>query len=191
MTSAKLVPSPAEGHGLIDAITAKHFSAYTRGERTDLVPALVLLKVHGQQSRDTANGRHQSVQYEVVKCEPVTDPMDRDDVVWKIQSLYEARTSTGDQRPLPLGLATEERRQFLMERIEDWSKSQELTGAQLDAKWREVFGIDPTNPDSGNIAGVPGDYHKGSVAALLQFSIEVGAEPEPDEDDNQQTGDDD
>lgn len=192
MTSARLVPSPADGHGLTETITSKHFAAYTRGERTDLLPALVLLKVHGQTSRDTANGRHSSVQYEVVKLEPVTDPDDRDDAMWTIQSLYEARTSTGEQRPLPLGLANEERRQALMERIEKWSADTGLTGVELEQRWRESFGIDPDDPD-GNIAGVPGDYRKASVSSLLQFAIEVGAEPkaadQDDEDDEQDIDD--
>lgn len=187
MTAAKFVTSPAEGHGLTDTITSRHFAAYVKGERTDLVPAMVLLKVHGQTSRDTAQGRHSSVQYELVKCEPILDPSDRDNAMWQIQSLYEARTSTGAQRPLPLLLPNEERKQALLERIDDWATENDLTGGDLEARWRTEFGIGPDEEWSYGDGGVPSDYRKASVAYLLQFAIEVGAEPRPEGDD---TGDD-
>lgn len=178
MTTAKIVPAPAEGHGLIDGIASKHFAAYSKGEPIGLIPAMVLLKVHGQTARDTAHGRHRSVQYELVKLEPIIEPGDREDAMWKIQSLYENRTSTGEQRALPIGLATEERRQLLMERIEEWSKQQdpELTGGQLERKWRDHFGVG----NGDQLYEIPGDYRKAGVQHLLQFAIEIGAEPRPD-----------
>lgn len=190
MTQAKLAVSPAEGHGLIDAITQAHYAAYSKGEPIEYIPALVLLKVAGHGGHDTANGRVNTVKYEAVRLEPITEPGDRDDVMWKIQSLYESRTSTGEQRPLPLGLKTEERRQSLMERLEDWADTHDVSGADLEQRFRDHFGVG-TDPEA-NLYGIPGDYRKASVAHLLQFAIEIGAEPQPDEDESDgENGDDD
>ena len=183
MTSAKLVTSPAEGHGLTDTITRRHFTAYVKGEPFEYFPALAMFKGHGQTSRDTAQGRHEAVQYEAVKIEPFSDPADRDDAMWKIQALYEARTSTGSQRVLPLGLPNEERRLALLERIEDWADKAGLTGAELEQKWRDHYAIGD-DPEA-NYFGLPGDYRLGSVQYLLQFAIEIGAEPKPDQEDDE------
>lgn len=178
MTQAKLVPSPAEGHGLTDRITDPLFAAYLKGDRTDLIPALVLLKVHGAGGNDTANGRHQFVRFEATRCEPIPVE-DRTDALWQIQALYEARTSTGTQRPLPIGLPNEERRQFLMERIEQWATDNGVSGADLEQQWRAEFGIGDVD---GADYGTPADYRHASVQKLLQFALECGAEKQPEDD---------
>lgn len=181
MTDAKFVTSPAQGHGLTDRITDPHYTAYSKDEPVQMIPALVLLKVHGNGGNDTAQGKHRFVKYEVVKLEPFLDSNERTDAMWRIQALYEARTSTGSQRPLPLGLEGEERRVALMERIEDWAKDREIAGADLEGKWREYWAIGPDKDWSFGDAGVPGDYRRASVQHLLEFALELGAE-KPDED---------
>lgn len=189
MTQAKIAPSPAEGHGLTERITQPHYSAYTKGEPIDMVPALVLLKVSGHGGHDTANGRVNTVKYELAKVEPFLEAGDRENALWQIQSMYEARTSTGAQRPLPLGLPNEERRQFLMERMEAWADERGITGAELDARWREEFGIGPDEDWSYGDSGVPADYRRASVAHLLQFADTVIEQP-VDENDGDDGGDD-
>lgn len=179
MTQTKLAPSPAEGHGMTDRITDLHYSAYSKGEPIEVVPAMVLLKVCGNGGHDTANGRVNTVRYEITRLEPITEPNDRTDALWQIQALYEARTSTGSQRPLPLGLPNEERRQFLMERIEDWAKDNEINGTDLEAMWRAEFGIGDVD---GADYGTPADYRHASVQKLLQFALECGAEKTKDDD---------
>lgn len=174
MTQAKLAPSPSDGHGLTDRITGPHYSAYSKGESIEYIPALVLLKVAGHGGHDTANGRVNTVKYEAVRLEPILEPSDHDDMLWKIQALYEARTSTGSQRPLPIGLAGEERRLALIERIEEWATHEDLSGGELEQMWRDHFGIGE-DPEA-NLYGIPGQYEKASVAHLLQFAIETGAE---------------
>lgn len=182
MTKAKLVTNPAEGHGLTQRITDPHFSALTKGEPIGLIPALVLLKPHGYGGNVTANGEHRHVSYEVAKLEPILEPGDRTDAMWKVQALYEARTSTGSQRPLPIGLAGEERRLFLIERIEDWAARNEITGGELEQQWREHYGIGTGD----ELYGIPGDYGKAAVNHLLQFALEVGAEKLAADDDDEE-----
>lgn len=178
MTQTKLAPSPAEGHGLTDRVTDAHYTAYSKGEPIEVVPALVLLKVCGNGGHDTANGRVNTVRYEITRLEPFANE-DRTDALWQIQAMYEARTSTGSQRPLPLGLPNEERRQFLMERIEDWAKDNDVNGSDLEAMWRAEFGIGDVD---GADYGTPADYRHASVQKLLQFALECGAEKEKGDD---------
>lgn len=186
MTQAKLATNPADGHGLTDRLTGPHYTAYSKGEPIEYVPALVLLKVAGHGGHDTANGRVNTVKYEAVRLEPILEPADRDDTLWKIQALYEARTSTGSQRALPIALAGEERRLHLIEQIEDWGTREEMTGAELEARWRDYFGIGD-DPDA-NYFGLPGDYRLAGVQHLLQFAIEVHAEQPAEVTDDGATG---
>lgn len=189
MTLAKFVPNPAESHGLTDRILDPHFDALAKGQPVGLVPALVLLKPHAYGGNITTRGTQRHVKYEIARCEPITDPGDRENAMWQVQALYEARTSTGSQRPLPLGMPTEERRQALMERIEDRSKELGLTGGELEQRWRTHFGFPADGEKTDHMFEIPGDYRKAGVTQLLEFAITIDAEKggssDVDEDDDE------
>lgn len=175
MTTAKLVTSPAEGHGLTSKITDPLYSALANKRPTSPIVAVVVLKPVGLGQRETKGGSHQHVVFEATHLEPVADANQANELRYLVQALYEQRTSTGEQRTLPLGLGgDEERRQALMERMEDWSAEQGLTSSELEAKWRETFGAGSDDDWSWGDQGVPGDYRKASVAHLTSFCYSVG-----------------
>jgi hypothetical protein len=180
MTTAKLVQAPAEGHGVTDTITDALYQALVGGKPTRPIIGLVLLEPIGTSQRKTAQGLHRSVTFEAVKLEPVHDSNQAGELMWLLQALYEQRTSTGEQRALPLGIPgieVEEKRQESMERIEAWSAEQEMTGGDLDTAWREHFGIGPDQDFSNGDTGVPGDYRKAGLQQLLEFRFAHVDEP--------------
>lgn len=183
MTTAKLVQAPAEGHGVTDTITDALYQALVGGKPTRPIIGLVLLEPIGTSQRKTAQGLHRSVTFEAVKLEPVHDSGQAGELMWLLQALYEQRTSTGEQRALPLGIPgieVEEKRQESMERIEAWSTEQEMTGGDLDTAWREHFGIGPDQDFSYGDHGVPGDYRKAGLQQLLEFRFAHVEEPHAD-----------
>lgn len=183
-TAAKIVRNPGEGHGLV-RLTDAHFDALVKGQPAGLVPALVLLKPHGYGGQETAKGSKRHVDYELYRVEPFLESGDRDDAMWKVQSMYEARTSTGSQRPLPINLAGEERRQFLLERIDARADDLGLSDGELADAWREHHGFTAAGGTDRQF-DIPGDYRKGGLSQLLDFALTFGAvEPEagPDIDD--------
>jgi hypothetical protein len=178
MTAAKLKTAPSEGHGLTDKITDVHWAAASKGEKPEDVVCVVVLRRSGIGQQETAQGMHRTVQYEAVRLEPVTDVDQIGELRYLAQALYEARTSNGQQRHLPLGIpgqGHEERRVALIERIEAWADDNDITGAELEAKWRAEFGIGDGQEYSYGDRGVPADYRKSEVAWLLQFALSVGA----------------
>lgn len=177
MTQAKLATNPAEGHGLTSKLTDPTYSAMANGKPTESVVALVILKPVGLGQRETAKGRHQHVQFEATRLEPVLDVNQANELRYLIQKLYEGRTSTGQQTTIDVyGLGqNEERRHELIETIEDWSAREGMTGGALEARWRAEFGIGDGEEWSLGDQGVPGDYRKASVQFLLQFGLTVGA----------------
>jgi hypothetical protein len=175
LTSARILSTPGDGHGLTDRITDALYHALSNDQPAKPIVALVILDPVQHGGRKTAKGKHRFVSFEVTHLEPVLDANQANEVRWNIQSLYEARTTTGTQRPLPGLDATEKEKQLaLMERIEDWAKQEGISGGDLDAKWRENFGIEPGAEWSFGDQGVPGDYRKASHAYLLQFAYDVG-----------------
>lgn len=185
MTSARLLSSPSEGHGLTDKITDPTYSALVKGEPAGTIVAIAVLKPVGAGQRETAQGLHRHVAYEAIKLEPVGDSNQESELRYLVQALYEQRTSTGEQRSLPLGIpgqADEERRKALLERIDDHADDQGWTGAQLEEKWREHFGFTEGSEFSYGDRGVLGDYHKAAWAHLLEFAGAIGAmnTPEPE-----------
>lgn len=176
MTTAKLVVSPAEGHGLTDRITDPTYHALVTGQKTETIVAVVVLEAVGTGQRKTKQGTHRHVQYEAVRLEPVGDANQANELRYLVQALYEQRTSTGEQKTLPLALGGDREKQLaLIERIEDWSASEGLTGGELDARWREEFGIGPDQDWSLGDHGIPGDYRKAGYPFLLEFAGKVGA----------------
>lgn len=187
MTTAKLLTAPAEGHGLTQDLTDPIWHAKATGKPTDTIVALVVLKPTTIGQSDTKQGTHRHVAFEVQRLEPVLDKNQASELRWLLQALYEQRTSTGEQRMLPISLGSdEERRKAVMERLEDWASEVGKTGAELEQTWREHFGIGPDSEWSFGDAGVPGDYRNASLAHLLSFGYEIGAlrteEPLPHED---------
>jgi hypothetical protein len=178
MTDAKLKTAPSQGHGLVDRITDVHFASASKGEKPEDLVCVVVLRRSGIGQQETANGMHRSVQYEAVRLEPVLDPNQAGELRYLGQALWEQRHSNGQQKMLPLGIpgqANEERRVALLERIDDWAEEESLSGGQLEAKWREHFGIGDGQDFSYGDRGVPGDYRKSEVAWLMQFALTVGA----------------
>lgn len=172
MTTARLLTAPGEGHGLTDKQTNELYKALVDGKPTAPIVAVVLLEPVGTSQRKTAQGLHRSVTFEATRLEPVHDANQSGELRYLIQALYEQRTSTGQQRSLPLGLgADEEKRHALLERIEDWSNEEGMTGVELEKAWRAHFGIDPDKDFSYGDHGVPGDYHKAGVQQLLEFAL--------------------
>lgn len=176
MTTAKFVTSPAEGHGLTDRITDPLYAALVTGKPTQRILAIVELEAVGTGQRKTKQGTHRNVVFEHSRVEIVTDPNMANELRYVSQALYEARTSTGEQRALPLGLGGDREKQLaLIERIEDWSKEAGLTGGELEAQWRDTFGIGPDQDWSMGDTGIPGDYRKAGYVYLFEFAGKVGA----------------
>jgi len=175
-TAAKLLREPGDGHGLVDSVTNPIYNALVNGKPTGDIVAIVILKPSGWGGSQTAKARHQHVNFEVSRLEPVYDSNQANELRWLLQGLYEQRTSTGEQRTLPLGLGSDaEKCAAVMERLEDWAEETGKTGADLEQMWRENFGIGPDKDWSYGDSGVPGDYRKASLAHLLSFGYEVGA----------------
>lgn len=176
MTTAKLLTAIGEGHGLTQKITDPIWNAKAAGKPAGDIVVIAILKPTTIGQSDTKNGLHRSVSFEAQRLEPVGDTNQANELRWLLQALYEDRTSTGEQRTLPISLGSdEERRKAVMERIEDWADEQGKTGGELEQAWREQFGIGPDQDWSYGDSGVPGDYRKASLAHLLSFGYESGA----------------
>lgn len=176
MTSAKLVTSPAEGHGLTQRLTDTHFAMAVKGEPVPLLPAVVMLKQVGFDQKETAQGIHRSVRYEVVKLEPITDRNDATELQFMVEALHKQRTSPDGQGALPVsfpGQQAEEKRKAVIEAIEDHWEAVGKTGADGEQDWRDHFGVG-SDPEA-NLYGIPGDYRKASFAHLSQYAFAVGA----------------
>lgn len=176
MTTAKFLTAPAKGHGLTEKITDPMYRALTRNESPGEIVAIVVLRPKSFGATDTADGRHQHLSFEAAKVEPVLDVNQANELRYLLQALYEQRTSRGEQKTLPLGLGGDREKQLaLIERIEDWSGERGMTGGELDALWRETFGIGPDQDWSLGDTGIPGDYRKAGYPFLLEFAGKVGA----------------
>jgi hypothetical protein len=137
-TRAKLSTNLPQGHGIQD--TDAMYQALVDGKPVRPFLALVLLEPVATAQRKTAKGLHREVTCEGIRVEPVTDSNQAGELMWLLQKLYEQRTSTGAQRTLPLGGIggdVEERRQEQMERMEAWAASEQLTGGELETRWRD------------------------------------------------------
>lgn len=175
MTAARLLTAPSEGHGLTNGQTDQLYQQLVDGKPTRPILALVLLDPVATAQRKTAKGLHRSVTFEAARVEPVLDSNQAGELMWLLQKLYEQRTSTGEQRTLPLGGIggdVEEKRQAAMERMEDWADEQGLIADDLEAKWRQHFGIDPDKDFSYGDHGVPGDYRNAGLQQLLEFMFQ-------------------
>jgi hypothetical protein len=164
-----------DGTGLVDGIVDPHYHALTTEQPVKPIVAVVILDPVEHGSRKTAKNTHRTVKYAVTRLEPVLDANTANELRYLIQALYEQRTSTGEQRALPLGLGGDREKQIaLIERIEDWSKDTGQTGGELDALWRETFGIGPDQDWSMGDHGIPGDYRKAGYTYLLEFATREG-----------------
>lgn len=186
MTSAKILGKLAEGHGMTDAIVDGHYAARQKGEPPGEIVAIVVLKPVGSTEGDTAKGRHHSVTYEISRCEPVTDPNHATDLRFSMHSYYESRHAPGGrQRPLPLGMpgmAREEQRKALEERIKDWADDHDppLTDGDIQARWCDYWVIGPNDDASWGDRGVPKNWHEAAILHLMEFGSEVGAIADPE-----------
>lgn len=175
MTAARVLGTPADGHGLVDKLTDPLYHALSNDQPAKPIVALVILDPVQHGGRKTAKGKHRFVSFEITHLEPVLNPNQANEVRWNIQALYEQRTSNGTQRAIPgLDASEKEKCLSLMERIEDWAKEQGYTGGDLDTAWRTNFGAGTDDEWSFGDQGVPGDYRKATFAQLLSFAYSVG-----------------
>lgn len=175
MTLARIKSAPADGHGLTDKIVDPHYHALATEQPTKPIVAIVILDPVENGGRKTAKGKHRVVRYEATHLEPVLDANQANELRWLIQALYEARTSTGTQRPIP-GLGNDKENCLdVMERLEAWATGKGMTGADLERLWRDRHGMGPDDDRSYGDQGVPGDYRKASFAQLLAFGYDVEA----------------
>lgn len=182
MTSTKITANPSQGHGLTQKITDQHFDMAVRGEPVPLLPAVVMLKQVGFGEKETAQGRHRFVQYELVKLEPIVERNDAAELQFMIEALKKKRTTPDGQSALPIsfpGQETEEKRKALMEAIESRWDVLGKSGAEGEQHWRDDFGVG-TDPEA-NLYGIPGDYRKASLAHLSQYAFSIGAIGSEDE----------
>lgn len=185
-TRAKLSTSLPQGHGIPD--TDAMYQALVDGKPVRPVLALVLLEPVATAQRKTAKGLHREVTCEAIRVESVLDSNQAGELMWLLQKLYEQRTSTGAQGTLPLGGIggdIDERRHEQMERMEAWAAQEQLTGGELETRWRAHFGIDPDKDFSYGDHGVPGDYRKAGLQQLMEFVLQEIDKPQSDEDDEE------
>jgi hypothetical protein len=173
MTTAKLVTSPGEGHGLTDKLTNPLYQALTKGAKVEPIVALVLLEPVGCGQRKTAQGRHQHVVFDAVALEPILDSARAGELLFQLHALRDARTERAGQRTLPgnwPGMADEEKRQKAIEQIEDWADGNGLAvPSDLTAMWRDYWEIGEGQDRSFGNDGVHGDYRKAGWQQLLDF----------------------
>jgi hypothetical protein len=171
MASPKLVRNPPEGSGLVPSIVDRHYAELTRGEPGELLVARVMLQPVGTKLARTKNGTKTEVVYEVVRCEPVRDRHEADNVTWEITRAYEHRTSVGQQQTLPLVNSPEEQRESLIEALREWAGEQDISRADLDAQWVTYYG--------GREHAASETVQAGSLLQLMEFARYVGAVSDP------------
>lgn len=177
MTTAKLVTTPAQGHGLTQKITDQHFAMAVKGEPVPLLAGIVMLKQVGFDEKETAQGKHRSIRYEVLKLEPILDRNQGAELQFMLEALFKARTKPdGEQSKLPItfpGQQDDEKRAATMEAIEGYADDRDIPIADIEQQWRDHFGIG-TDPEA-NLYGIPGDYRKAAFAHLSEFAFAIGA----------------
>lgn len=184
MTTAKLVTTPGEGHGLTDKITNPLYQALTKGAPTEPIVALVLLDPVGCGQRKTAKGRHQHVVLDAVALEPILDTARATDLLFELHRLRDARNERAGQRTLPgnwPGMEDEEKRVGAIEQLEDWADGNGVSLTQLGAMWRDHWEIGEGQEKSFGNDGVHGDYRKAGWAQLIDFGYakEILSRDEP------------
>lgn len=175
MTTAKLVTTPGEGHGLTDKLTNPLYQALTAGKPTESIVAIVLLEPVGCGQRKTAQGRHQHVVFDAVALEPILESTKASELLFHLHSLRDSRTERAGQRTLPgnwPGMEDEERRHRAIEQIEDWADGNGVSLTELGAMWRDYWEIGDGEEKSFGNDGVHGDYRKAGWQQLLQFGYE-------------------
>lgn len=173
MTDVKFGTNPAKGHGL-GRITDGLYAQFTKGARTPLIPCLVLLEVDGTNIHKTNDGLQQSIRVQVVKVEPFTDQDDKDQAIWRLQKMFEQRTTSGEQtRIIMPDDAVEEQAKAELEAIDLISAELGLTGGELEANWREYWAIGPDEERAFGNEGARRDYHKAAYQHLLEFRLHL------------------
>lgn len=175
MTTAKLVTTPGEGHGLTDKLTNPLYQALTKGAPTEPIVAIVLLDPVGCGQRKTAKGRHQHVVFDAVALEPILDSSEASQLLFRLHALRDSRNERAGQRTLPgnwPGMADEEKRLQAVEQIEDWADGNGVSLTQLGAMWRDYWEIGDGEESSFGNEGVLGDYRKAGWQQLLTFGYE-------------------
>lgn len=184
MTTAKLLTTPGEGHGLNDKITSPLYQALTKGAPAEPIVAVVLLEPVGCGQRKTAKGRHQHVVFDAVALEPIHDTAEAGRLMYLMQTLRDSRNERAGQRALPLGfpgMADEEKRLRALEQLEDWADGNGVSLTELGAMWRDHWEIGEGEEKSFGNDGVHGDYRKAGWAQLLEFGYakEILSRDEP------------
>jgi hypothetical protein len=184
LTTAKLVTTPGEGHGLVDKLTNPIYQALTKGAPTEPIVALVLLDPVGCGQRKTAQGRHQHVVFDAVALEPILNSSEATSLLFRLHELRDARNERAGQRTLPgnwPGMADEEKRLQAVEQIEDWADGNGVSLTQLGAMWREHWEIKEGEEKSFGKDGVHGDYRKAGWQQVLEFGYakEILSRDEP------------
>lgn len=171
MASPKLVRNPPEGSGLVPSLVDRHYASLTRGEPGELIVARVLLQPVGTKLARTKAGTKTEVVYEVVRCEPVRDAHEADNVTWEITRSYEQRTSIGAQTQLPLVNSPAEQRESLIESLREWAGEQDIGRGELDERWTTYYG--------GREHAASETVQAGSLLQLMEFARYVGAVKDP------------
>jgi hypothetical protein len=172
LTTAKLVTTPGEGHGLVDKLTNPIYQALTKGAPTEPIVALVLIDPVGCGQRKTAQGRHQHVVFDAIALEPILDQSEATSLLFRLHELRDARNERAGQRTLPgnwPGMADEEKRLQAIEQLEDWADGNGVSLTQLGAMWRDHWEIGEGQEKSFGNDGVHGDYRKAGWQQLLEF----------------------
>lgn len=188
MTTARLKPAPADGHGLTPSVVDKVYNDLTAGKDPGTIVAIAVLKPVEHGEKLTAAGTTRWVRFEAAKVEPVHDSHDAEQLRWQIQQAWDVRHA-GTMLPLDFdGRTEDEQRRFLLGQIEDdWAKDENLTPADIAERWRTTWGIEAnTVPLDGSFPHP--DYRKAAAHHLKEFCFQVGviADGEPDDDEDEQ-----
>jgi hypothetical protein len=173
VTTAKLKPAIADGHGLTPRIVDRIYDDLVAGRDPGTVIGLSEFKAveHGEKS--TANGTLRWVRFEVVKSEPFTDAHEADQARWQLKLSWDKRHG-GTQ--LPMDFATQnddDQRRHLLGLVDEWATEEGLTPTDVAERWRTQWGID------GEDAGTDGafvhpDINKAAVHHVKEFAYMVG-----------------
>lgn len=177
MTTAKLKPAPADGHGLTPRVVDAIYDKLAAGENVEPLVGHFMLEPVEHGEKKTAAGTTRWVRFEATRMEPLTDQHDIDSARWQIKQSWDARHVGSAQQPLPMdfdGRSVDEQRRFLLGLIEDdWGKEQELTQTDIAERWRTQWGIEGDAIPLDGAFPHP-DYRKAAPHHLREFCHMVG-----------------
>lgn len=173
MTTARLKPAAADGHGLTPRVVDKVYADLGAGKDPGTIVALVELKAVEHGEKLTAAGTTRWVRFEAVKVEPILDAHEADSARWQIKEAWDKRHG-GQQLAADFDQESDdEQRRRLLGLVDEWATEEGLSATDVSERWRTQWGIDSDEPSSDGAFAHP-DINKAAVHHIKEFAYMVG-----------------